>query len=67
MGAILSRKGVKPNQQFVCCDCGDQITGQEVIDDSRRLHIVKADRSNPHQSVFRCELCEEERMDYIND
>ena len=28
---ILSKSGVRPEMSFRCCDCGDLITGQQVI------------------------------------
>ena len=67
MGAILSAKGVKPDQRFTCIDCNTEYTGNEVINRDIDLFIVKADRSNPHKSEFRCHLCQEERMDAFAD
>lgn len=67
MGAILSAKGVKPTDMFTCPDCENTYTGQEVINRDIDLFIVKADRSNPSNSVFRCHLCQEERMDAYAD
>ncbi len=65
--AILSPKGVKPEMTFRCCDCGDTITGQQVID-GEYLTIVTANREEPEASVFRCECCqdnyEERRHEY---
>lgn len=57
--AILSRKGVKPEMSFRCCDCGDTITGQQVLD-GEYLHIVQANRENPAASILRCECCQDE-------
>lgn len=57
--AILSRAGVKPEMKFRCCDCGDLITGQQVIEGDY-LHIVQANRENPEASVFRCECCQDD-------
>jgi len=54
--AILSKSGVKPEMTFRCCDCGDLITGQRVIE-GEYLHIVAANREIPEASVFRCECC----------
>ena len=67
MGAILSAKEVKPDQVFTCCDCNTDYAGHEVINRDIDLFIVKHDRSNPHNSVFRCHLCQEERLDAYAD
>lgn len=61
--SILSKRGVKPEMQFTCCDCEDKITGQQVIDDHCRLHIVTANREKPELSTFRCECCQEDYED----
>ena len=58
--AILSKSGVKPEMTFRCCDCGDLITGQQVIG-GEYLTIVAANREIPEASVFRCECCQDER------
>lgn len=57
--AILSKAGVTSEMSFQCCDCGDTITGQQVLDGDH-LHIVQANRENPSASVFRCECCHDE-------
>lgn len=57
--AILSKAGVNSEMSFRCCDCGDVITGQQVID-GEFLYIVKANRESPVASVFRCECCQDE-------
>ncbi len=57
--AILSKSGVKPEIKFRCCDCGDLIAGQQVIE-GEYLHIVAANRENPEASVFRCECCQDD-------
>jgi len=44
---------------FRCCDCGDLITGREILD-GMYLHIVQANREVPEASVFRCECCQDE-------
>ena len=41
--SILSRSGVHPDMAFRCCDCGDKITGKEIIQ-GVYLYIVKANR-----------------------
>ena len=57
--AILSNSGVKPEMNFRCCDCGDLVTGQQVIE-GEFLTIVAANRENPEASVFRCECCQDD-------
>lgn len=57
--AILSTRGVKPEMVFHCCDCGDTITGQQVLNGDY-LHIVKVDKENPINSTFRCECCQDD-------
>ena len=57
--SILSRAGVQPGMTFKCCDCGDTITGKQVIE-GEYLHIVQADRECPEASIFRCECCQDE-------
>ena len=57
--SILSKTGVQPDMAFQCCDCGDTITGKQVID-GEYLHIVQANREHPEASVFRCECCQDE-------
>jgi len=44
---------------FRCCDCGDLITGREILDGTY-LYIVAANREHPEASVFRCECCQDE-------
>lgn len=57
--AILSSRGVKPEMKFRCCDCGDTITGEQVID-GEHLTIVQANREVPEASTFRCECCQDD-------
>lgn len=59
MASILSKAGVKPEMSFRCCDCGDSIVGQQVIE-GEYLYIVKANRETPEASVFRCECCQDD-------
>ena len=66
MATILSKSGVKPEMQFRCCDCGDTITGQQVIAGDY-LYIVKANREHPEASVFRCECCQDEYEERHHD
>jgi len=57
--AILSRVGVKPDMQFLCCDCGGIVTGNAVIT-GEYLYIVCANKQNPLDGTFRCECCQDE-------
>ena len=57
--SILSKAGVKPDMAFRWCDCGDTITGKQVLE-GEYLHIVQANREHPEASVFRCECCQDE-------
>ena len=59
MASILSTAGVNPGMSFSCCDCGDLITGRQVID-GEYLYIVAANREIPEASVFRCECCQDD-------
>ncbi|MGW8178894.1 MAG: hypothetical protein ACWGQW_09055 [bacterium] len=58
---ILGKKGVTPEMEFKCCECGDTVTGSQVISNAVYLHIVSVNAVNPMKSVFRCELCQEEK------
>ena len=62
---ILSKQGVTQDMKFVCCDCGDTVTGQQVID-GEGLHIVSINKENRMNSTFRCEICHEDRYDDCN-
>jgi hypothetical protein len=65
--AILSAKGVTPEMQFKCTDCGETITGADIIADRNRLTIVQVNRQNPINSVFRCECCQDDYEDRNRD
>jgi hypothetical protein len=47
---------------FRCCDCGDTITGQQILD-GEHLHIVEISRENPPTWVFRCACCHAEWLE----
>ena len=64
--SILSRSGVHPDMAFRCCDCGDKITGKEIIQ-GVYLYIVQANREHPEASVFRCECCQDDYDDTRQD
>jgi hypothetical protein len=52
---MVSRKGITPEMTFTCCDCGQKVTGREILDDTNRLYIVNKDKG-----WFRCECCQED-------
>ena len=56
---VLSSKGVRPEMEFRCSECGDSFSGAEVLNNEIRLHILIAHTTDPSKSVFRCELCQE--------
>ncbi len=60
--SILSKAGVKPDMAFRCCDCGDTITGKQILE-GEHLTIVEANREHPAASVFRCECCQDDYED----
>ncbi len=64
--AILAKSGVTSEMSFRCCDCGDTITGQQVID-GEYLHIVAANQEIPEASVFRCECCQDDYEESQHD
>ena len=59
MSTIISSRGVTPEMQFVCSDCGEVTTGQEVID-GERIYIVKANLVDLHRSIWRCANCQDD-------
>jgi hypothetical protein len=62
MPPILSRKVVTPEMRFLCCDCGDATTGEEVINGAY-VHVVMRDARDLERSVWRCECCQEDLDD----
>jgi uncharacterized protein with PIN domain len=59
MSAVVSKKGLKPTDQFVCDDCSDIITAHSIMS-GEMVYYVKEDRSNPNNSKYRCENCQDE-------
>jgi hypothetical protein len=55
--AILGKIGVTPEMRFPCMDCGEVITGEDVLDDEI-VHIVKVNQNDPSRSLWRCECCQ---------
>jgi len=64
---ILGRQGVKPEMKFVCCDCDETTTGQEVIDRDMDLTIVHVNTEDPIKSVVRCMFCQEDKEEQYAD
>ena len=60
--SILGKKGVKPEMQFNCTDCGHLTTGQDVLD-GEYLYIVRRNTEVPNLSIFRCESCQDDHDD----
>jgi|GEM_PF-663881 len=64
--SILSSSGVTPEMQFVCSDCREITTGQEVIDGAY-LYIVRRNLDDLHRSLWRCANCQDDYEDYQRD
>ena len=66
MSTIISSRGVTPEMQFVCSDCREVTTGQEVIDGAY-VYIVRKNLDDLSRSIFRCANCmddfEESQLD----
>ena len=60
MAAIVSKKGVKPSDEFVCSACGSVISGADILD-GEAVYYAKRDQSNPNNDEYRCADCEEDR------
>ena len=66
MSTILSKSGVTPGMEFVCSDCGEVTTGQEVIDGAY-VYIVRKNLDDLHRSIWRCANCQDDVDDYLRD
>ena len=53
--SILSAKGVTPEMMFRCTNCGVVMSGKQVID-GEILHIVSVNKTDPRNSLWRCEI-----------
>ena len=63
MASILGPQGVKPEMRFRCMDCGDIITGHDVIHRIQDLYIVSVPRDQkptPENIQVRCECCHDD-------
>ena len=63
---ILGTRGIRAETQFRCCDCGDVTTGKEVIEGTY-LYIVRWNRNEPLESVWRCECCQDDWLEQQQD
>jgi hypothetical protein len=60
VAAIVSKKGVKPTDEFVCSVCGDVTFGTD-IHSGVSVYYAKRDQSNPNNNEYRCDDCESDR------
>ena len=63
---ILGKRGVRPEMEFVCCDCQSAITGEEILDGTY-LYIVRKNTDDPIKSVWRCENCQDDWLEQQQD
>jgi DNA-directed RNA polymerase subunit RPC12/RpoP len=61
MSATVSKKNIKPEDEFVCEDCGEVTTGKAIIN-GQLLFYSHQDKSNPNNSTYRCIDCQDERF-----
>ena len=66
MNAILSSRGVTVGMEFVCSECGEVTTGQEVIDGAY-VYIVRKNLDDLHKSIWRCANCNDDLEDALRD
>ena len=66
MNAILSSRGVTAGMEFVCSECGEVTTGQEVIDGAY-VYIVGKNLDDLHKSIWRCANCQDDLEDALRD
>ena len=62
MNAILSSRGVTAGMEFVCSECGEVTTGQEVIDGAY-VYIVRKNLDDLHKLIWRCANCQDDLED----
>jgi hypothetical protein len=60
--SILGKQGISKDMKFTCRDCGDTVTGEDVINGTY-LYIIKANKEKPENSSFRCECCQDDLDD----
>jgi hypothetical protein len=56
---LLGTKGITKDMIFVCCDCEEKFTGQQILNDEVRLYFAG-------NKVFRCDCCQDD-VDEINE
>lgn len=61
--SILSRKGVTEDMRFYCRDCDHTYCGENILNGSLDMFIIREDKANPLNSTFRCHLCQEDHDD----
>lgn len=66
MNAILSSRGVTAGMEFVCSECGEVTTGQEVIDGAY-VYIVRKNLDDLQKSIWRCANCNDDLEDALRD
>ena len=66
MNAILSSRGVTAGMEFVCSECGEVTTGQEVIEGAY-VYIVRKNLDDLHKSIWRCASCNDDLEDALRD
>ena len=66
MSAILSSRGVTAGMEFVCSECGEVTTGQEVIDGAY-VYIVRKNLDDLQKSIWRCANCQDDLEDALRD
>jgi len=66
MNAILSSRGVTVGMEFVCSECGEVTTGQEVIDGAY-VYIVRKNLDDLQKSIWRCANCQDDLEDALRD
>jgi len=67
MSAILSKCGLKPEMKFTCSSCGIDVFGEDILNRGFYMYIVKKNKENILNSIFRCEDCEEDLVDFLNE
>jgi len=60
MSSVLPKYGIKPEMKFKCCSCEDIIWGEDILNKGLFLYVVKKNKENILNSIFRCENCEED-------
>jgi hypothetical protein len=59
---ILGKKGVTSDMEFICTDCNERIHGGRILS-GEYLYIVERNPTNPANSRFRCECCQDDFED----